>query len=120
LTFLKSNNSIYPLNLPNIVLTGFSTSAHIATKVRLSKNNIEFLNNLTEGTENTEIIKFSGCLEGLDISGKKFTEKDDDMLAIVAKAIFLSNHYQLKEKIAVYESMTCYAKDDPPIFWKRA
>jgi hypothetical protein len=120
LTFLTSNNSIYPLNLPNIVLTGFSSRAHIATNIGLSKNNTEFLNNLIEGTANTEIIKFSGCLDGLDISEKKFNDKDDDMLAIVAKAIFLSNHYELKGKIAVYEPISCFAKDDPPIFWWRA
>jgi acetyl esterase/lipase len=66
LNFLKANKNDYKLNLKNVIVTGFSAGAHIATNVGLAQNNPEYPNKLNNGTQIVGIINFSGPVDGLD------------------------------------------------------
>ena len=116
LNFLKANNSEYDLNLNNIIVTGFSAGAHIATNVGVSQNNSEYPNKLNDGVKITGIINFSGPVDGLDVVEKIFVDHDNDLYSQAGNALFLSGGYESKEKIAVYEPITYFDKNDPPIF----
>jgi dipeptidyl aminopeptidase/acylaminoacyl peptidase len=116
LNFLKANNSDYNLNLNNIIVTGFSAGAHIATNVGVSQNNSEYPNKLNDGIEITGIINFSGPVDGLDVVEKIFVDHDNDLFSKAGNALFSSEVYESKEKIAVYEPITYFDKNDPPIF----
>lgn len=116
LNFLKANNSDYDLNLNNIIVTGFSAGAHIATNVGVSQNSSEYPNKLNDGIKITRIINFSGPVDGLDVVEKIFVDHDNDLYSKAGNALFLSEGYESKEKIAVYEPITYFDKNDPPIF----
>lgn len=116
LNFLKAKNSDYDLNLNNIIVTGFSAGAHIATCVGVSQNNSEFPNKLNDGIKITGIINFSGPVDGLDVVEKIFIDHDNDLFSKVGNAFFPSEGYESKEKLVVYEPITYLDKNDPPIF----
>tara|TARA_R110002049_G_C9041117_1_gene552758 strand:+ start:120 stop:947 length:828 start_codon:yes stop_codon:yes gene_type:complete len=116
LNFLKANNSDYDLNLNNVIVTGFSAGAHIATNVGVSQNNSEYPNKLNDGIKITGIINFSGPVDGLDVVEKIFVDHENELFSEAGKALFPSEGYELKEKIAVYEPITYFDKNDPPIF----
>jgi len=117
LNFLKKNNSDYDLNLNSIIVTGFSAGAHIATNVGLSQNNPEYPHKLNGGIKITGIINFSGPVDGLDVVEKIFSDNENKLFSDIGKALFPSNDsYELKEKIAVYEPITYFDKNDPSIF----
>lgn len=116
LNFLKANNSDYDLNLNNIIVTGFSAGAQIATNVGVSQNNSEYPNKLNDGIKITGIINFSGPVDGLDVVEKIFVDHENELFSEAGKALFSSEGYELKEKIAVYEPITYLDKNDPPIF----
>lgn len=117
LNFLDANKSDYGLNLNNIVVTGFSAGAHMATNVGISQNNREYPNKLNDGIGIKGIINFSGPVDGLDLVEKIFSDHEDELFSEVGKAFFPeSEGYETKEKIAVYEPITYFEKKDPPIF----
>lgn len=116
LNFLKANNSNYNLNLNNIIVTGFSAGAQIATNVGVSQNNSEYPNKLNDGIEITGIINFSGPVDGLDVVERVFVDHDNDLFSKAGNALFPSDGYESQEKIAVYEPITYLDKNDPPIF----
>jgi acetyl esterase/lipase len=117
LNFLKTNNSDYNLNLNNIIVTGFSAGAHIATNVGVSQNNPEYPNKLNDGIKITGIINFSGPVDGLDVVEKIFSDHENAFMSEIGKALFPEREgYELEEKIAVYEPKTYFDKNDPPIF----
>lgn len=117
LNFLNENNDDYSLNMKNIVVTGFSAGAHMATNVGVSQNNPKYPNKLNSGITITAIINFSGPVDGLDVVEKVFSESKDELLSEIGKSFFPSNDsYETKEKIAAYEPITYYDKNDPPIF----
>ena len=117
LNFIKANNNDYDLNLNNIIVTGFSAGAHIATNVGVSQNNPEYPNKLTDGIKITGIINFSGPVDGLDVVEKVFSDNENALFSDIGNALFPSNdNYESKEKIAVYEPITYFDKNDPPIF----
>jgi acetyl esterase/lipase len=116
LNFLKANNSDYDLNLNNIIVTGFSAGAHIVTNVGVSQNNSEYPNKLNEGIKITGIINFSGPVDGLDVVEKIFVDHDYELFSEAGNALFPSEGYESKEKIAIYEPITYLEKNDPPIF----
>ncbi|TLP70542.1 alpha/beta hydrolase [Maribacter sp. ACAM166] len=117
LNFLKANNNNYDLNLNNIIVTGFSAGAHIATNVGVSQNNPEYPNKLNNGITITGIINFSGLVDGLNVVEKIFSGNENEVFRDIGKALFPSNDsYELIEKIAVYEPVTYFDKNDPPIF----
>lgn len=117
LNFLKTNNSDYDLNFNNIIVTGFSAGAHIATNVGVSQNNPEYPNKLNDGIKITGIINFSGPVDGLDVVEKIFSDHENEFMSEIGKALFPEREgYELEEKIAVYEPITYLDKNDPPIF----
>ena len=116
LNFLKANNSNYNLNLKNIIVTGFSAGAHIASNVGVSQNNSEYPNTLNDGIKITGIINFSGPVDGLDIVEKIFVDHENASYTKAGNALFPSERYESIEKIAVYEPITYFDKNDPPIF----
>jgi acetyl esterase/lipase len=116
LNFLKANNSDYHLNLNNVIVTGFSAGAHIATNVGLAQNNPEYPNQLNKGITITGIINFSGPVDGVDVVERIFTDHENEQFKAVGKALFPSEAYESKENIAIYEPITYFDKNDPPIF----
>lgn len=116
LNFLKANNGDYDLNLNNIIVTGFSAGAHIATNVGVSQNNPEYPNKLNDGIKITGIINFSGPVDGLAVVEKIFVDHDNDLFSKAGNALFPSEGYESKDKIAVYEPITYLDKNDPPVF----
>ena len=116
LNYLKANNSDYNLNLKNIIVTGFSAGAQIATNVGLAQNNSEYPNKLNDGINITGVINFSGPVDGLDIVEKIFVDHDYELFSKAGNALFSSEGYESKEKIAIYEPITYLDKNDPPIF----
>jgi len=117
LNFLNENNGDYDLNLSNVVVTGFSAGAHIATNVGVSQNDPEYPNKLNEGIKIKGIINFSGPIDGLDLVERIFSDHEDELFSKAGKALFPeSEGYESKEKIAVYEPITYFDKKDPPIF----
>ncbi len=116
LNFLNANNNDYGLNLNNIIVTGFSAGAQIATNVGVSQNNSEYPNKLNSGIKITGVINFSGPVDGLDIVEKIFIDHDYELFSKAGNALFPSESYESKEKIAVYEPITYLDKNDPPIF----
>jgi acetyl esterase/lipase len=121
LNFLKANNADYSLNLGNVIVTGFSAGAHIATNVGLAQNNPEYPNKLDEGITITGIINFSGPVDGLDLIERIFSEHDYDLFSQAGEALFPPEDYESKENIAIYEPITYFDPNDPPIFlWQGA
>jgi len=117
LHFLKANNSVYNLNLDNIIVTGFSAGAHIATYVGVSQNNPEYTNKLKEGITISGIVNFSGPVGRLDVVEKIFMDNENEFFSEIGKAFFPENDgYELKEKLALYEPITYLDKNDAPIF----
>ncbi len=116
LNFLQANNSEYGLNLDNVIVTGFSAGAHIATNVALAQNDLEYPNKLNEGVSITGIINFSGPVDGLDVVERIFTEHENEQFRAVGKALFPPDTYELKENFAIYEPITYLDQKDPPIF----
>jgi acetyl esterase/lipase len=116
LNFLKANNADYGLNLDNVIVTGFSAGAHIATNVGLAQNNPEYPNKLDEGIVIVGIINFSGPVDGLDVVERIFTEHENEQFRAVGRALFPAEDYESKENIAIYEPITYFDPKDPPIF----
>ena len=67
LNFLKATNGDYNLNLSQIIVTGFSAGAQIATNVGIAQNNPSFPDKLNTGISIKGIINFSGPVDDLDI-----------------------------------------------------
>jgi acetyl esterase/lipase len=116
LNFLKTNNADFGLNLENVIVTGFSAGAHIATNVGLAQNNPEYPNKLDEGIGIVGIINFSGPVDGLDVVERIFTEHENEQFRAVGRALFPAEDYESKENIAIYEPITYFDQNDPPIF----
>lgn len=121
LNFLKANNADYGLNLENLIVTGFSAGAHIATNVGLGQNNREYPNKLHEGIGIVGIINFSGPVDSLDLIERIFSDHEYDLFSQAGKALFAPEDYESKENIAIYEPITYFDQKDPPIFlWQGA
>ncbi|MFD2202693.1 alpha/beta hydrolase fold domain-containing protein [Shivajiella indica] len=116
LNFLKANNGDYGLNLEQVIVTGFSAGAHIATNVGLSQNNPEYSNRLNDGIRIVGIINFSGPVDGLDLVESIFSDHEYDLFSQAGKALFPPDDYETKENIAIYEPITYFDPKDPPIF----
>ncbi len=116
LNFLNKNNSDYNLNLDNIIVTGFSAGAQIATNIGLSQNNDSFPDKLNSGIKIRGIINFSGPVDDLDIIEKIFVDFDNELFSKAGKALFPSEGYEKKEVVSVYEPITYFDENDPPVF----
>ncbi|XOV92193.1 MAG: alpha/beta hydrolase fold domain-containing protein [Bacteroidota bacterium] len=117
LNFLKSKNAEYPLNLDQIVVTGFSAGAHIATNVGVSQNDKNYPNKLEKGINIVGIVNFSGPVDGLDVVEKVFSDNEMEVMQTIGKALFPETEdYAPIETISVYEPITYLDKKDPPVF----
>jgi fermentation-respiration switch protein FrsA (DUF1100 family) len=116
LNFLKANNSDYDLNLNNIIVTGFSAGAQIATNVGLAQNNASFPDKLIDGVAIKGIINFSGPVDDLDIIEKIFIDFDYELFSKAGKALFPSDGYAKIEVVSVYEPITYFESQDPSVF----
>jgi acetyl esterase/lipase len=117
LNFLRSNHAMYDLRLDNVILTGFSAGAHIASNVGVSANNPEYTNKLLPGIEISGIINFSGPVDGLDVVEKVFIDNEVPIMKQIGDALFPSSEgYAPADSIAKYEPITYFDKKDPPFF----
>lgn len=116
LNFLEANNNDYLLNLGNIVVTGFSAGAHIATNVGLSQNNPEFPTPLKTGVTITAVINFLGSVGRQDIIERTFINSDIEVFNTLGKALFPFEGYEVEDVYAVYEPITYFDENDPPLF----
>ena len=116
LNYLKKKNGEYGLNLDNIILTGFSAGAQIATNVGLAQNNMSFPNELIDGLTIKGVINFSGPVDDLDVIEKIFIDFDYELFSKAGKALFPSDGYAKKEVVSVYDPMTYFDEKDPPVF----
>ncbi len=116
LHFLLEKNGDYNLNLRNIIVTGFSAGAQIATNVGLSQNNALYPDKLNNGLTITGVINFSGPVDDLDVIEKIFVDHDHELFSQAGKALFPSEGYEKKEVVAVYEPITYFDENDPPVF----
>ncbi|MDP2040256.1 MAG: alpha/beta hydrolase [Algoriphagus sp.] len=116
LNFLKAKNADYGLNLENVIVTGFSAGAHIATNVGLAQNNPEYPNKLDGGIQIVGIINFSGPVDRLDMVERIFTEHPNEQYQAVGKALFSTEEYESKENLSVFEPITYFDTKDPPVF----
>lgn len=116
LNFLKEQNSKYDLDLQNIIVTGFSAGAQIATNVGLAQNNTSFPDKLTDGITIKGIINFSGPVDDLDVIEKIFIDFDNELFSKAGNALFPSEGYAKKEELAIYEPINYLDKEDPAIF----
>lgn len=116
LNFLNKNNGNYNLNLDNIIVTGFSAGAQIASNIGLSTNGNSFPDKLDKGLKIIGIINFSGPVDDLDVIEKIFIDFDYDLFSKAGKALFPSEGYEKKEVVSIYEPITYFDDNDPPIF----
>lgn len=116
LNFLEANNADYDLNLGKVVVTGFSAGAHIATNVAFAQNNPEYPDKLDDGIRIVGVINFSGPVDGLDVVERVFTEHENEQYQAVGRALFPAEGYESKENLAIYQPITYFDLQDPPIF----
>ncbi|TDQ32194.1 alpha/beta hydrolase [Zeaxanthinibacter enoshimensis] len=116
LNFLKENNSNYDLDLGDLIVTGFSAGAQIATNTGLARNNASFPDTLKEGITIKGIINFSGPVDDLDVIERIFVDFDHELFSQAGKALFPSEGYEKKEVVSVYEPITYFDVNDPPVF----
>ncbi len=116
LNFLKTNNIDYNLNLSQIIVTGFSAGAQIATNVGLGQNNPSFPDKLNTGISIKGIINFSGPVDGLDVIEKIFVDHEYEMFSKAGKALYPSEGYTSNEVLSVYAPVSYFDANDPPIF----
>lgn len=116
LNYLKRKNGEYRLNLENIILTGFSAGAQIATNVGLAQNNTSFPDKLIDGLNIKGVINFSGPVDDLDVIEKIFIDFDYELFSKAGKALFPSDGYAKKDVVSVYEPITYFDEKDPPVF----
>ncbi|WP_425637900.1 alpha/beta hydrolase fold domain-containing protein [Algoriphagus yeomjeoni] len=116
LNFLKSNNGEYNLNLSQIIVTGFSAGAQIATNVGLAQNNPMFPDKLEDEVEIIGVINVSGPVDDLDVIEKIFIDYEYELFSKAGNALFPSDGYASREVLSVYEPVTYFDDNDPPVF----
>jgi acetyl esterase/lipase len=116
LNFLKANNTDYNLNLSQIIVTGFSAGAQIATNVGLAQNNPMFPDKLEDEIEIIGVINISGPVGDLDVIEKIFVDHENELFSKAGKALFPSEGYTSNEVLSVYAPVSYFDANDPPIF----
>lgn len=57
----------------------------------------------------------------MDLIERIFSEHEYDLFSQAGKALFAPADYESKENIAIYEPITYFDQDDPPVFlWQGA
>ncbi|SMG52489.1 Alpha/beta hydrolase family protein [Marivirga sericea] len=116
LNFLKANNPDYNLNLTQIIVTGFSAGAQIAINVALAQNNPKFPDTLRNGIEIIGAINISEPVDDLDVIEKIFVNHEYELFSEAGKSLFPSDGYASKEVLSVYEPVSYFDTNDPPVF----
>ncbi|PCJ46288.1 MAG: hypothetical protein COA74_14060 [Gammaproteobacteria bacterium] len=117
LNFLYSQNATYKLDLGHVILTGFSAGAHIASNVGTSQNNSENPFELNSNIRIAGVINFGGIVDGLDVVEKIFVDHEVEIMRTIGNAFFPAiNGYTPNETISIYEPITYFDRDDPPLF----
>ncbi len=117
LNFLKESESNYPLNLKQVVLSGFSAGAQMASNVGLAQNDRDYPHPLVAGIRVRGIINFSGPVDGLDTVERVFMGHELPIMKEIGNALFPSSSgYAPKDVISVYEPISYYDRKDPPFF----
>lgn len=117
LNFLKSNSAIYPLKLEELVLTGFSAGAHIASMVGTTANYPDYPHKLKSGITIAAVINFSGPVGGLDVVEKVFMGNSVPIMKEIGNALFQPyDGFAPIDTIKKYEPVTYFDKNDPPFF----
>lgn len=117
LNFLKAHNDTYHLNLNQVILTGFSAGAHIASLVAVTANNPAYTPKLNSGIKIAAVINFSGPVDGLDVVEKVFMGNEVPVMKAIGVALFPeTTDYAPKEYVQKFEPITYVDKNDPPFF----
>jgi len=117
LNFLKSSTKDYPLDFENIIVTGFSAGAQIASTVGLSQNNANYPYPLNNDIKINGIINFSGPTDRLDIVENVFVNSDIILLQEIGAYLFPQDNSFTKEQVrATFEPTNYLDKNDPPFF----
>ncbi|WP_254826524.1 alpha/beta hydrolase [Lewinella sp. JB7] len=116
LNFLRKNPEAYPLELNNVIVTGFSAGAQIATNVGLAQNNPSFPDRPDRGIRIVGIINFSGPVDQLDVIERIFVDHEYALFSEAGKALFPEDDYATPEAVALYEPVHYFDRSDPPIF----
>lgn len=82
----------------------------------LSQNNPSFPNRLNDRLKIKGIINISGPVDGLDVVEKIFVDHDHELFSAAGKALFPSEGYEKEEVLAVYEPISYFDPNDPPVF----
>jgi len=117
LNFLTTNTHTYSLNLKNIILTGFSAGAQIASSVGLSQNNADYPFPLKNKVAINGIINFSGPTDHLPIVEHIFKNSNVKILKKLGEAFFPPNpNFTREEAIKTFQPITYFDTNDPPFF----
>lgn len=115
LNFLKENNGEYGLDLTNVVVTGFSAGGNIAMNRALSLNDDRFPDRVDQGIDIVAAIDFAGPVE-LGMVERIFVDHDNELMRKVGNALFPSDGYEKPEVVAVFDPVTYFDEQDPPVF----
>lgn len=117
LNYLTTQRATYPLNLDQVILTGFSAGAHIASMVAVTANDPAYSNKLAPGIKIAGVINFSGPVDGLDVVEHVFMNNEVPIMKEIGMALFpATTDYAPKELVAKYEPINYFDKNDPPFF----
>lgn len=121
LNFIKENNSIYPCDLRQVILSGFSSGGHIASLVGLSANNKSYPYPLYKKIKIAAIVNFSGPVDHLDVVEKTFMDWNLQITKTInakdiGNAMFPPAGYVSIDSTSRLEPITYFDKKDPPYF----
>jgi acetyl esterase/lipase len=117
LRYLAQNKAKYELNLDQIVLTGFSAGAHMASNIGYWLNEDEAPFDLPENIGVSAIINFSGPSHDLKKVQHIFKNSDLELMRTIAESFF-PQHKQYTEidLISILEPLYQFDHEDPPFF----
>lgn len=117
LRFLVNNNTKYELALDQLVLSGFSAGAHMASNIGLWLNEEGSPFDLPENISIRAIINFSGPSHDLKKVEHIFASWDSELMQKIAASFFPPHKkYSEEEIISFLEPVNHFDKEDPPFF----
>lgn len=117
LHFINLNNSIYNLDLNNVILKGFSSGAHMASNIGLlvKKENLHF--KMPKNIKVSAIINFSGPSHSLKEIESLFLNGESDYLKEIGHSFFPPHPtYSQQEIIRVLEPVNHIDESSPAFF----
>jgi len=117
LNYLKSKSDAFPVSLKNIILTGFSAGAQIASTVGLAQNNPDYIYPLEDGIQINGIINFSGPTDRLDIVENIFVNSEFELLKEIGLHFYPpANEFTKEQVMDTFEPINYFDKNDPAFF----